>query len=264
MVVGVLLAPLLAGALTPAPLAFSFTPAGLLFPYYVGVAYKLADLGLLQPSTPIGGSSAGAIVAAAVACGASEDQVLHGLNALLADYKAGSSLNQALRRQLEAIMPEDAHEVAQRHGLTVGYLEVLPRPGRRLVSEWMSKQDLIDTVCASCNWPLFFSRWPLVWCRGGLCLDGFFSVDRARFGCPPLECERQVAISALPRVSIDAFDAADIIQPAESRFPSAPLPISDGEWFSYALNPAAPTLISDMVGLGRKHAVLWDEAQREE
>ena len=47
------------GASMP-PLGFSFTPGGLLFPYYVGAAYELQRLGLLTPNTPLGGSSAGA------------------------------------------------------------------------------------------------------------------------------------------------------------------------------------------------------------
>ena len=111
--------------------------------------------------------------------------------------------------------------------------------------------------------PLFFSRWPLVWCRNALCLDGFFCVPRSRFGCPPLEAERTVAITALPKVKLDAFAASDLIQPGP-RFPSAPLPMSDGEWFSYAMNAADDQLVERMRSLGREHASLWAEEQPEQ
>ena len=250
-------------ALVPArPLSFTFTPAGLLFPYYIGVGYRLRDLGLLQDSSKLGGASAGSIVAAALACGLSETVVREGLDALLNDVRMnGTRLNVALRRQLDNILADDAHEVAKAHGLKVGYLEVLPRPGRRIVSEWESKADLIDTIAASCNWPLFFSKWPLVWCRNALCLDGFFAVDRSRFGCPILEAERTVAITALPRVSLDAFARADIIQP--DCFPQAPLPLDSQTWFSYALSPADDAIVDEMVVLGRTHADMWAEAQTE-
>ena len=49
----------LATTAPPSPLGIAFTPAGLLFPYYVGVGYELRELGVLTPSTPLGGSSAG-------------------------------------------------------------------------------------------------------------------------------------------------------------------------------------------------------------
>ena len=242
------------------PLAFAFTPAGLLFPYYIGVAYRLSEIGILQSSSPLGGSSAGAIVAAAVACGVSEREVRRGLDMLLADVRRGMRLNLALRKVLAVILEDDCHTVARQRGLKIGYFEVLPLPGRRLVSEWSSKDDLIDTIAASCNWPLFFSRWPLVWCRNSLCIDGFFSVKRQRFGCPPLEAERTVAVTALPRVSLGAFDPADVIQPG--RLPGATLPLDDAEWFRYAMAPAADNLIEEMVGLGRRHATIWADAQR--
>ncbi len=179
------------------------------------------------------------------------------LASLLNDVRGGMRLNVAVRKQLEVVLTEDAHIAAQRQCLKVGYLEVLPWPGRRLVTEWSSKADLIETISASCNWPLFYSRWPLVWCRNALCLDGFFSVSRERFGCPPLDAERTVAVTALPRVKLPAFGAADVIQPGGAAFASAPLPMADSDWFSYAVSPAADATVEEMRGLGRTHAELW-------
>ena len=141
-------------------------------------------------------------------------------------------------------------------------------------------------VCASCNWPFFFSRWPLVWCRGQLALDGFFSVPRSRFfGCPPLTGagglppERTVAVCCLPRVSLAAFAARDTIQPerrAEYRLDAAlrrsceerlltrcavdRLEVPEAQWFSWALEPATDAELAGMVRKGREHARAWLEA----
>mmetsp|Transcript_50676 Transcript_50676/g.163683 ORF Transcript_50676/g.163683 Transcript_50676/m.163683 type:complete len:297 (+) Transcript_50676:141-1031(+) len=248
----------------PPALGFTFTPGGLLFPYYVGIAYSLKEEGLVSPTTPVGGSSAGSIVAAALACGVEEETVLSGLAALVEDVRSGTRLNPALRKQLDVLMPEDAARLAMEHNLAVGYLRVTPWPKACIVTEWESKADLIDTVCASCNWPFFFSRWPLVWCRGQLALDGFFSVPRSRFGCPPLTGagglppERTVAVCCLPRVSLAAFAARDTIQPerrAEYR-----LEVPEAQWFSWALEPATDAELAGMVRKGREHARAWLEA----
>ena len=251
----------LATTAPPSPLGIAFTPAGLLFPYYVGVGYELRELGVLTPSTPLGGSSAGSIVAAALACGVTEPSVRAGLARLVTDVRQGTRLNIALREQLNEILPEDAPSLAQAHGLTIGYLEVLPRPGRRLVSSWTSKADLIDVICASCNWPFFFSRWPFVNCRRSWVLDGFFSVERSRFGCPPLDCERTLAVTALPRVDLAAFDDEWTIQPGAPPLVGAglELPVSDSQWFKWALEPAEDSELEAMVALGRRHARRWHD-----
>ena len=243
------------------PLSIAFTPAGLLFPYYVGIGFELRDLGVLTPTTPLGGSSAGSIVAAALACGVSESSVRSGLAQLVADVRGGTRLNVALRQQLDELLPENAPTLAEAHALTIGYLEVLPRPGRRLVSSWASKADLIDVICASCNWPLFFSRWPFVNCRRSWALDGFFSVKRSRFGCPPLEGDHTLAVTALPKVGLKAFEEEWIIQPGAAPLVEAglDLPVSDSQWFKWALEPAGDAELEAMIALGKRHARRWHD-----
>ena len=83
-------------------------------------------------------------------------------------------------------------------------------------------------------------------------------MDRTRFGCPPLEAERTVVVTALPRVSLPAFPETDLIQPGPL-FPSAPLPMADKNWFKYTMAPAAETLVLEMISIGRTHAGLWAE-----
>lgn len=160
-----LAATLLAVGTAMPPLGVSFGPGGLLFPYYAGVAFEMQAAGLITPRTPLAGSSAGSIVAAAMACNVSEETVREGLQTLVGDLRAGVFLGVAVRRQLYDLLPDDAVALATGR-LTICYQRVLPWPKSCLVTEWESKDDLVDTICASCNWPFFFSRWPLVWVRG--------------------------------------------------------------------------------------------------
>ena len=103
--------------------------------------------------------------------------------------------------------------------------------------------------------PFFFSRWPFVTCRGGWALDGFFAVERSRFGCPPMLAKRTVACTCLPRVRLDAFGASDLLQPGMSE--DYELPVSNEEWFGWALTPAPDTRLKEMVEVGRRHACTW-------
>lgn len=128
---------------------FSFSPGGLLFPYYIGVAYFLKDAGIITPVTPLGGSSAGSIIASAVACGVEKEDVCAGLSALMQDVRSGVRLNQALRKQLHALMPENAAELAMEHNLAVSYLRITPWPKACIVTKWDSTADLVDTVPVS-------------------------------------------------------------------------------------------------------------------
>lgn len=249
-------------------IGFTFTPGGLLFPYYVGVAYALKAAGVITPFSPLGGSSAGSIVASALACGVEQETVLTGLADLVKDVRDGTRLNAALRKQLDVLMPEDAAELAIAHHLAIGYLRVTPWPKRCIVTDWESRADLIDTICASCNWPLFFSRWPFVWCRGQFALDGFFAVPRDRFGCPPLSGadglppDRTVAVCCLPHVRLEAFAQTDTIQPEQTE--AYPLAFERSEWFSWALTPASDEELEAIVDCGREHARVWLEAQARE
>jgi predicted acylesterase/phospholipase RssA len=52
-----------------ASLGFSFAPGGLLLPYHLGAIEALNSAGLVTSSTPLAGSSAGAIAIASFAAG---------------------------------------------------------------------------------------------------------------------------------------------------------------------------------------------------
>lgn len=234
------------------PLAFAFAPVGLLFPYYVGVAYELRKLRLLRDSTPIGGTSAGSIVSALVAAGVEESEVREGLAQLVEDVRKGVKLHQALRTVLEKYLPEDAAERVQQHRLTIGYFEAAPIPRPHIVKTWESKEDLIETILGSCNFPVFFSKWPLVKCRNAWAIDGAFS---APSGIPPLPARRTVAVLGLPHMQPD-FDASDIIQPGR-RGMEMPDDMTSSQLCDWVMSPAPDEKIDEMVAIGHRHARAW-------
>lgn len=252
-------------------LGFTFSPGGHLFPYYVGAAYTLKDAGLLTPRTPLGGSSAGSVVATCLACDLDEQQVLFGLDNLVNDVRGGMLLQHAVQKHLDLMLPDDAAARCEAHGLHIAYLRVTPWPKRMLVTKWADKADLIDTICGSCNWPLFFSKYPLVWCRGSLALDGWFTEPNGRFGCPPVADKngvpphRTIGLCCVPKgympgSALEDFPLRDRIHPLvrdDGTIQTRQMRVSRDQWFSWC-----PTLATDderakLIAAGREHAQTW-------
>ncbi|KAJ0010186.1 hypothetical protein Pint_32955 [Pistacia integerrima] len=67
---------------------FSFSAAGLLYPYHLGVAQFLIEKGYIKETTPLAGSLAGAIVCAVIASGASMQDALNDTKILAEDCRA--------------------------------------------------------------------------------------------------------------------------------------------------------------------------------
>jgi len=96
------------------PLGLGFAAGGLLFPYLSGVAFGLADAGIIDPQrTPLAGASAGALIAACVGSGMDRAAVDAACDALAADCRASGTrgrLGSVLEDFLEAHLPPDAAE----------------------------------------------------------------------------------------------------------------------------------------------------------
>lgn len=68
-------------------------------------------------------------------------------------------------------------------------------------------------------------------------------------------------VCCLPKVQLSAFATADTIQC--DRFEASPLPVSTTTWFTWALQPANDERIRDIHALGREHAGLWLQNDRD-
>lgn len=148
---------------------------GLLFPYYIGAAFALQDLGLITPSTPLAGASAGSLIAACVAAGLPRDEVEGACLALADDCREGGTrgrLGGVLRDFLEEHLPADA-AVAVRDRVHVAVTPVAAaRPRSVLVSDFASRDDLIAALLTSCHIPFWMDGTAARAFRGAPHLDG--------------------------------------------------------------------------------------------
>lgn len=138
--------------------------------------------------------------------------------------------------------------------MAIAYYELYPEKRPHIFTSWTSKEDFIETILASCNFPFYFSRWPLVKCRDAWAVDGMFT-DLENFGCPLLPSSRTIAIVAAPNVETN-FDPANIIQPGLQGM-DLPYDMGGSEWFGWTIAPAPDEMISRMIALGKQHAKAW-------
>ena len=159
----------------------SFAGCGFIGIYHVGVSacLQLYASHLLQ--NKIGGSSAGAMVALALASGNISLQEMTRKVAMLA-YEASNkplgpfsptfNLHQLLATYLADSLPVDVAEKVS--GRLFVSLTKASNKGNLLVSNFRSKTDLIDAVCASSFVPIM-SGWTPPRFRGEIALDGGYS-----------------------------------------------------------------------------------------
>lgn len=258
----------------PPPAAFSFSVGGMLFSYQLGVGAELVRAGCIVPGvTQLSGASAGSLVAAVLALGMDAEEALDVLARVRADCldagRTAGRLGDVLRREMLPALPEDAAERLAGGTLAVPYFRLLPRPGPVVCRSFSSREDLFDVLMASCNWPFFLRRWPLVTCRGALALDGYFVAPTTLGALYPGELGseeaapqgRTVVVSAFPSSAVGRLRAAvaeeDLICPAIGGDPP-----DMAAWLTSALNAEDDARTRHLFDLGVGHARAWLQRQR--
>ncbi|XP_059736446.1 omega-hydroxyceramide transacylase isoform X2 [Bos indicus] len=164
------------------PHSISFSGSGFLSFYQAGVVDALRDLAprMLETAHRFAGTSAGAVVAALVICGIEMDEYLRVLNVGVAEVKKSflgplspsCKMVQMMRQFLYRVLPEDSYKV------TTGKLHVaLTRftDGESVVvSEYTSKEELIEALYCSCFVPVYCGLIPPTY-RGVRYIDGGFT-----------------------------------------------------------------------------------------
>ena len=150
----------------PAALRLSLSGAGFLGSYHLGVGRALQRR-LEQPAAEVAGASAGAIVGAVLLSETPLEAARSSLQALVAHTLAsplgvltpGFSLVDAVRGELSARLPSDAHRLASGR-LHVALTSLRPGELGRIhyKSVYGSRDELIDVVSASSDIPGFTSR----------------------------------------------------------------------------------------------------------
>jgi hypothetical protein len=191
-------------------LGFGFSAGGLLFPYYAGTIAQLREMGVMPPPPPpppplegasfaaaaasaasatpnnntllapprgpphLAGASAGALIAAVANAGVPLHIVEEACVELAADclrHGTPGRLGPGLRALLEAHLPPDAH-LRCRGNTHVAVTRVMPVWRPQIVSDFRSREDLIEALMASAHIPVYLDgRWATRF-RGSLVIDG--------------------------------------------------------------------------------------------
>ncbi|KAG8089980.1 hypothetical protein GUJ93_ZPchr0011g28414 [Zizania palustris] len=153
---------------------FSFSAAGLLFPYHLGVAQCLIDRGYITERTPLAGSSAGAIICAVIASGNTMQDALQVTKVLAENCRSKGTafrLGAVLKDVLDEFLPDDLH-IRCNGRIRVAITQLSWRPRGLLVDHFDSKEDVISAVITSSFIPGYLAPRPATFFRNRLCIDG--------------------------------------------------------------------------------------------
>ncbi|XP_059653424.1 uncharacterized protein LOC132300398 [Cornus florida] len=227
---------------------FSFSAAGLLFPYHLGVAQFLIEKGYIKETTPLAGSSAGAIVCAVVASGASMQEALQATKILAEDCRLRGTafrLGAVLRDVLDKFLPDDVHTRSNGR-VRVAVTQILWRPRGLLVDQFDSKEDLINAVFTSSFIPGYLAPRPATMFRNRLCIDGGLTLFM-----PPTSAAQTVRVCAFPagRLGLQGIGISPDCNPENRATPR--------ELFNWALEPAEDRVLDKLFELGYLDAAVW-------
>ncbi|KAF7459083.1 patatin-like phospholipase domain-containing protein 4 [Cryptosporidium felis] len=204
------------------PIGFSFSVSAMLIPYHLGVILELQEQGYITDSTPLSGASGGSIAAVCCALGISVYEAMDACISLYEDCRKNGTagrLNQVLERELRKKLPDNVVELlnkrAEKGGQTIiSFTQLLPVPKAHFVSDFNSKDDLIECILASSTIPFLSVPWPTFKCRGKPCVDGYFAVGRGELGCLPTNALRTIKVCPLPSAgSSMKSNTSDVISP---------------------------------------------------
>jgi hypothetical protein len=165
--------------------SIAFAPAFYGWPYYAGVGAYLQRHGQVHPDARFIGTSAGASVAAFLACGVDILDVgmpasFAANDAQVAGYRTPffhpAAVRQTFHDHFAVVLPPDAHERAS------GRLAVIVTPlasmRARAVTSFPTREALLDAIAASMAVPGHGVRLAYRTCSNGWCVDGAFGLGR--------------------------------------------------------------------------------------
>jgi hypothetical protein len=122
----------------------SFSPAGLLTPFHIGVSNELQRLGVVGPDTVLAGASGGSLAATTTALGISSESALDAccyIASRCRDEGTRLTLRLALDVILDRVLPAEAATMLNTRiaSCFVAYTEILPKVQPHFVNEFTSK-----------------------------------------------------------------------------------------------------------------------------
>lgn len=239
-------------ALRDGTLSFGFSAGGCLFPYYIGCAGALMDGGVLTDRVKLGGASAGSLLAACIKSGMPLDDVVEQNLRLMGDLRRGGTrgrLGAVLKAFLQHNLPEDAHEKCRGQAY-VAVTRVTPIARPLLVSDFLSREDLIQALMTSCHIPFWLDGNPFTEFRGSRSCDGgltnFIPLPPQTVGVRVC-CFPSKQLSPVYRIAIspDSFEPWDY---------------SLSQMVQWAFEPADEATVTALIDKGKQDAQAWMES----
>uniref|UniRef100_A0A669QMT2 Patatin like phospholipase domain containing 1 n=1 Tax=Phasianus colchicus TaxID=9054 RepID=A0A669QMT2_PHACC len=241
------------------PFSLSFSGSGFLVLYQIGVVQSLLELApeLLKSACKVYGSSAGSLIAAAVVCG-----IMFYANArevrktLLGPLSPKCSLLANIRDVLQCRLPEDSYQMASGR-LHISLTRVVDGQNV-MVSEFSSKEELIQALLCSCFLPIYCGFIPPSY-RGVRYVDGGFT------GLQPVSSLEEAVITVSPftgELDICPRDCPAIFYCFQIFNGSIQISVENLCRISYALFPPS-TMVSQLGSLPFALIMCWHELSRE-
>ncbi|KAK3119006.1 hypothetical protein QOZ80_9BG0712250 [Eleusine coracana subsp. coracana] len=234
---------------------FSFSAAGLLFPYHIGVAQCLIDRGYITERTPLAGSSAGAIICAVLASGNTMQDCLQVTKVLSENCRTKGTafrLGAVLRDVLDKFLPDDVH-IRCNGRIRVAITQLSWRPRGLLIDQFDSKEDVINAVITSSFIPGYLAPRPATYFRNRLCIDGGLTLFM-----PPTSASETVRVCAFPasRLGLQGIGISPDCNPENRASPR--------QLFNWALEPAEDEILDKFYEQGYQDAAVWAEQRSTE
>ncbi|XP_068774170.1 omega-hydroxyceramide transacylase isoform X2 [Struthio camelus] len=243
------------------PFSLSFSGSGFLVLYQVGVVQSLLELApeLLRSACKVYGSSAGSLIAAAVVCGTNLDDLKEFFFAsakevrktILGPLSPRCSLLANIKAVLQRMLPENSHQVASGR-LHISLTRVVDGQNV-MVSEFSSKEELIQALLCSCFLPIYCGFIPPSY-RGVRYIDGGFT------GLQPVSSLEEAVITVSPftgELDICPRDCPAIFFCFQIFNGSIQISIENLCRISYALFPPKSTVLDDLFFQGYQDTALF-------
>jgi len=201
--------------------------------FHIGALQCLTDLNRIDlDGVRIWGSSSGSLVGAAWLCRVPREDIVQFVERMALDSEQRllgpvGRMSSYVRTGLEQLLPDDAHSrLSGRLFVSISVYPLLNKEGskwisNRTVSEFQSRQDLINVLLASCYIPLYYET-PIRRLGSSpteFCLDGGFTNN-----CP---CDGDTCtISPYPGAA-DISPPQGLVDPLHRLFPPPPRQLRD-------------------------------------
>lgn len=226
-------------------LSYSFSGAGWLTPYHLGVVSSLRKNNLLDTSCLVAGSSGGAISSAVCAVGACENEALEKFIESSKVFKVMDNIDSNLRNTLREMIPKDSFKTCNGK-LHITVTDLDSRPVLQTISEFESDEDMIDCIATSCYIPLYCGPSFTTMLRNRRSIDGGVFAF-----IPPVG---DVTVSPLPGIGKYVLNPRRIeIHPY--LIPEFNIPIS--RLLRWSLFPESPDTLRELFAVGVESADIW-------